>query len=518
MSWIEKEKEKYPLTLKELLEKRKTMAKFRAQESYRHSKAHRQSKIKSKQYHRLLRKNKTKEQIKEFEKLQETDPVAALEKLNAIEKTRVEERASLRHKSTGQWARNHVVRAKYDKNVSNSITIIYRYYLFCLYHFILYFQSRIALSEQLRKSKELTQKVGLSLNETDSDNSDNEKIEASEHIVDPDNPWLAERKEFTDFMTGYKHFVTNNCDDSDKNVQKEKSKLTPQDDYENMKVNDNNIDVLNDDKIVKPVDNEIKKKKKKKNVNRNKVKYITANELSVFSDEESFVEVIKIVDPPEKKVNFSDDAIKTKSTINKTDDNSKTNSNTLCNKKIKNTEIIHTVAGTWFVSSDNTNKVNDSLKTKKVHKDVANAFKNVEAELKKKIKRKLKNINKAEVKRSSTKIKHKCQDTNTEYLKMNNKRLKTEIIEPLFENNKTLIKNNSNIIECNRGLNIKNIEKSKKQVQNIDPTEFLQVAQTNLETEEMDQVEDCLDDKETTIQEQLIAEAFADDDIINEFK
>lgn len=115
---MEKEKEKYPLTLKELLEKRKTMAKFRAQESYRHAKAHRQNKIKSKKYHRLLRKEKTKDQIKEFEKLQETDPVAALEKLNTIEKTRAEERASLRHKSTGQWAQNHVVRAKYDKNVS----------------------------------------------------------------------------------------------------------------------------------------------------------------------------------------------------------------------------------------------------------------------------------------------------------------------------------------------------------------------------------------------------------------
>lgn len=120
---MEKEKEKYPLTLKELLEKRKTMAKFRAQESYRHAKAHRQNKIKSKKYHRILRKEKTKDQIKEFEKLQDTDPVAALEKLNDIEKTRAEERASLRHKSTGQWARNHVVRAKYDKDVS--VFIIY---------------------------------------------------------------------------------------------------------------------------------------------------------------------------------------------------------------------------------------------------------------------------------------------------------------------------------------------------------------------------------------------------------
>lgn len=351
------------------------------------------------------------------------------------------------------------------------------------------------------------------MNETDSDNSDNEKIEVSEQIVDPDNPWLAERKEFTDFMTGYKNFVANNCDDTDNNVQKKKSKLTSQDDYGNTKFDDdNNINVLNGDKIVKPVDDEIKKKKKK-HVHRNKVKFITVNDLSDLSDEESIVEILKVVDPPKKKVNFSDDTIKTESKIN---ENGKASSNRLCNKKIKNTEIIHTVAGTWFVSSDNIN--NNSLKTKKVHKDVANAFKNVEAELKKKIKKKLENINKAEVKQPSIKIKHECQDADTEYLKINNKRLKAEIIEPLFEDSKTLNKNDSNIIESNQGLNIKTIEKSKKQIQNIDPTEFLQVAQTNLETEEMDQVEDCLDDKETTIQEQLIAEAFADDDIINEFK
>lgn len=353
------------------------------------------------------------------------------------------------------------------------------------------------------------------MNETDSDNSDNEKIEVSEQVVDPDNPWLAERKEFTDFMAGYKNFVTNNCDDTDKNVQKEISKSTSQDKCENIKFDDNNIDVLNDDKIVKPVD-EIKKKKKEKNVHRKKVKHITVDDPSVFSDEESFVQVLKIVDSQEKKVNFSDGTIKSETKINETDENSKTSSNTLCNKKIKNIEVIHTVAGKWFVSSDNINNV--SLKTKKVHKDVANAFKNVEAELKNKIKTKLENINKVEVKQSSTKIKHKSQDANTDYLKINNKRLKTKIIEPLFEDSKMLDKNNSNIIESNQELNIKTIEKSTKQVQNIDPTEFLQVEQTNLETEEMDQVEDCLDDKETTSQEKLIAEAFADDDIINEFK
>lgn len=59
-----------------------------------------------------------RQQIKEFELLQKTDPEAAMKKLEELEKTRAEERATLRHKSTGKWAKNLTVRAKYDKDVS----------------------------------------------------------------------------------------------------------------------------------------------------------------------------------------------------------------------------------------------------------------------------------------------------------------------------------------------------------------------------------------------------------------
>lgn len=55
--------------------------------------------------------------MKEFEELQKTDPAAALEKLEQLDKSRAEERMSLRHKSTGQWAKSKQVRAKYDKEV-----------------------------------------------------------------------------------------------------------------------------------------------------------------------------------------------------------------------------------------------------------------------------------------------------------------------------------------------------------------------------------------------------------------
>lgn len=113
--------QKFPLTLEELMDRRQESAKFRAVQSYKEAKARRQNKIKSKKFHRIQRREKMKQQIKEFELLQKTNPEEALKKLNEIEKARAEERITLRHRSTGQWARNKQVRAKYDKEVSDNL-------------------------------------------------------------------------------------------------------------------------------------------------------------------------------------------------------------------------------------------------------------------------------------------------------------------------------------------------------------------------------------------------------------
>lgn len=50
--------------------------------------------------------------------MQNTNPEEALAKLEQLDKTRAEERMSLRHKNTGQWAKNQQIRAKYNKEVS----------------------------------------------------------------------------------------------------------------------------------------------------------------------------------------------------------------------------------------------------------------------------------------------------------------------------------------------------------------------------------------------------------------
>lgn len=115
--YIIEPEERFPLTLEEVMERRRETAKLRAVQSYKEAKARRQNKIKSKKFHRIQRREKMKQQIKEFELLQKTNPEEALKKLEEIEKARAEERVSLRHRSTGQWARNKQVRAKYDKEV-----------------------------------------------------------------------------------------------------------------------------------------------------------------------------------------------------------------------------------------------------------------------------------------------------------------------------------------------------------------------------------------------------------------
>lgn len=115
---INQGEENFPLTLTELKGRRREAAKLRAHQSYKEAKARRQNKIKSKKYHRILRREKIKQKLKEFEELQKTNPEEALRKLEDIEKARAEERFSLRHKGTGQWARNKQIRAKYDKEVS----------------------------------------------------------------------------------------------------------------------------------------------------------------------------------------------------------------------------------------------------------------------------------------------------------------------------------------------------------------------------------------------------------------
>ncbi|KAI9587749.1 U3 small nucleolar RNA-associated protein 14 homolog A [Glossina fuscipes] len=156
------------LTREELTAKRKELAYLKMRESQKSAKARLQNKIKSKKYHKLMRRQKLQEQIKQFEILQKTNPEAALEKLDALEKSRALERASLRHKNTGSWAKNLQIRAKYDKDV------------------------RKDLSEQLQMSRELTNKKHDISEDEEKEEHENETPSDTVHGEenDPFNPWM----------------------------------------------------------------------------------------------------------------------------------------------------------------------------------------------------------------------------------------------------------------------------------------------------------------------------------------
>ncbi|XP_046674064.1 LOW QUALITY PROTEIN: U3 small nucleolar RNA-associated protein 14 homolog A-like [Homalodisca vitripennis] len=184
----EAKEEDYPMSLAEVREKRKMMARLRAQQSYKQAKAMRHSKIKSKKFHQIQRRARVKQQLKEFEELQQKDPEAALKKLEELEKTRAQERVTLRHRSTGQWAKNLAVRAKYDKD------------------------ARIALAEQLAKSRELTVKLAKN-KESESEKEEEEEEEEEppqlQQIEEdgPNNEWLVKQsKEMVDFVSGYRKY------------------------------------------------------------------------------------------------------------------------------------------------------------------------------------------------------------------------------------------------------------------------------------------------------------------------
>ncbi|XP_035444011.2 U3 small nucleolar RNA-associated protein 14 homolog A [Spodoptera frugiperda] len=201
----------YPKSYEEMVEYRQHLAKMRAQQSYKAAKAKRQSKIKSKKFHRVLKKEKLKQELKEFEELQKKDPEEALKKLEAIEKARALERHTLRHKSTGKWAKNKLIRAKYDKEV------------------------RQQLADQLAVGRSLTKK--LQDNQSSDDEADDEPTPTFTLSQDPFNPWMVQRSDKSnvnaEFDFGYKKFVQNKMNkqkesddsDSDDNDVSEKDVL-----------------------------------------------------------------------------------------------------------------------------------------------------------------------------------------------------------------------------------------------------------------------------------------------------
>lgn len=163
------------LNFDEAMDMRQTMRRLRAQQATQEAKFRRRNKIKSKSYHRILRREKLKKEMKEFEELQKTNPELAAEKLEELDRQRALERVSLRHRNTGKWAKYQMLRTKHNKESGQAI------------------QEQIELSRALTAKKFIPSDSDDELLSSEDDKETRDAVcDASMEIFQKDsfNPWM----------------------------------------------------------------------------------------------------------------------------------------------------------------------------------------------------------------------------------------------------------------------------------------------------------------------------------------
>ncbi|XP_063982466.1 U3 small nucleolar RNA-associated protein 14 homolog A [Diachasmimorpha longicaudata] len=477
--------EDVPLTLGEILERRREAARFRAQQSYREAKAHRQNKIKSKKFHRIARKEKIKKQIKEFEQLQKTNPEAALEKLEMLDKTRAEERMSLRHRSTGQWAKNKQVRAKYDT------------------------ESRKVLAQQLSISRELTQKIQKG--------EESDEGEDGEVVIDGDNPWVNPVKsgeEIEEFVKGYRKY----WDERNKIVAEEKMKENggADDKGENIVPPDvpealNPVEEVVEGGEEEPAKHSEEKCEKRKKTLRVKTK--------TFKDRKNE----GVLDTPENDLQ-GDETGKGRSRASGQESTALENGQAFeieevkfKGKVIKLKKSQQQFTSQWAVETFPRSKSNES---EDPPLDLDDLFDKMEGKLKQRMKKKMRRVKQKLRKLDS--MAESEENSREEHgeelpdLSFKRTKLRPEIDEALDED-----------VGEQGGEAVRNVittdgeqTRGNKRAADIDPTNFISVKPKHLKTQIPEGMEEegALDDSEDERQYNMISEAFAEDDVVEEFR
>ena len=88
-------------------------------------KAKLQNRIKSKNYHRRAKRRNMKEFENDISLLRQINTQAFAERLMEAEKIRAKERATLRHKTGGKFAKMQRLRAKYDKEARDAVALMH---------------------------------------------------------------------------------------------------------------------------------------------------------------------------------------------------------------------------------------------------------------------------------------------------------------------------------------------------------------------------------------------------------
>lgn len=472
----EEEEPVFPMSYEEMVEHRQHLAKMRAQQSYKAAKAKRQSKIKSKKYHRVLKKEKLKQELKEFEELQKKDPEEALKKLEAIEKARALERHTLRHKSTGKWAKNKLIRAKYDKEV------------------------RQQLADQLAIGRGITKKV-QDIQSTD-DEADDEATPNISLAQDPMNPWMMQRSDKSnvnaEFDFGYKKFVQNKMN---------KQKVDSDSDSNNDNMDDNDSS------------NEL-------GVLKERISNLSQGHLDEESSDDN-VEEVQAATKPE----MVSEVNKTKIKVEPKQISKEINSNTgktlpkkqkRAQPKSKTTKPVAT--SNWEVET-----VHES--ESKPSEDILSAFDNHETSVAQKVEKKLKemrrNIERLEnasrvSKKGSKQPSNENETDNLEYLKLKSKKVKAVIDEELIETSSKTAEEQTNDDKdqpISKILNAAQAPVKESADSNIDPNRFIEVKPKYLNSaisqgeNEYDQLDD-----DQVVPRVNIEEVFEEDDVVASFR
>lgn len=511
---IEQKKDKFSLTLKEIIMKRKEAARIRAQQSYKEAKAHRQSKIKSKKFHRVQKKEKIKLQLKEFEELKKTNPEAALEKLEQLDRIRAEERMSLKHRNTGKWAKYMQIRAKYNK------------------------ATRQELAQQLSISRDLTQKLK---NPNDSDEEDEGDTSSIQFLInDKENPWMKDIKsesEIDEFVKSYRKY----WDNQNNELQKK-----------NLNINTNDNKEMNNSSKDKQLCNE----KKNKNIDTTKDFFKNQNDenipenlnkqmISVINESNSNSKVDNNtcnvqsfeIDNHKENLTMTEFNVENINDINNSYD--KITEKVILNNDKKSKKKIElpkthlnkvTATSNWNVESienTTTKNVNSLLSNSLNNEKINKIFDSLEEKIQDQIESKLQcvtdNYDKVEKKRKKYKN-IEFEEDNFDGLEIQAKKQKPILDLSLYE---TTNKNNLELnTELEKFKNIKfdnTLDKSNKI--EIDPNKYMNIKPKHLNTDlpiditgGNDVLDDDFDEENDEERRNIISEAFADDDVIEEFR
>nr|CAI5851954.1 unnamed protein product [Callosobruchus analis] len=388
-----------------------------------------------------------------------------MKKLEDIEKARAEERFSLRHKSTGQWARSKLVRAKYDK------------------------ETRQVLVQQLALSRELTQKVNA-----DSDSEEEnitQEIEEVTATADSDNPWMGNLKpdkEVMDFVSGYRKYWSEHKDNDPENLNEENVKEHGQE----VSISGSNLKKLSENTVQTSLENKknrnnsLKEEGTQENRHSHEISLHESNKekISHLSSKQLGEEITSTVGLKNKKkdrINIASvDASKNKG-----------------QSKIQKLNVSST--SDW---------------------DVEDVFEILEEDIKKQVLQKAKQIQKCSTRKGKKVQKMKKKEAKID-LSMPSKSKKHIIDEEMHEipkSTKSLEENSAISSSLNRLKEIIDAAEVNTEV-NINPQQFLNVKTTHLDTAIPDLATTDENEEETVSgQKELIMEAFEDDDVAADFE